>query len=83
MIFFDFCHQTGLEACAERVKALEAELDKVHVETNVLANKMDSALQTKSQVQEKLNDRENVIQSLTETIDQLVSAPIASARKVA
>lgn len=55
------------------MKILESELERAHIETSSLSSRIESALQMKDQVQEKLSDREDVIQSLTETIDQLVS----------
>lgn len=65
--------QAGLEACSERLKNLEVELEKARSESSSLSNRVESAMEMNSHVQDKLGDRENVIQSLTETIDQLVS----------
>ncbi|XP_046437712.1 paramyosin-like isoform X1 [Daphnia pulex] len=63
----------GLEACSERLKNLEVELEKARSESSSLSNRVESAMEMNSHVQDKLGDRENVIQSLTETIDQLQS----------
>lgn len=68
-----FILQAGLEACSERLKNLENELGRARSESSSLSNRVESALEIKNQVEDKLSDRENVIQSLTETIDQLVS----------
>jgi hypothetical protein len=65
--------QAGLEACSDRLKSLEMELEKARSESSSLSNRVESAMEMNSHVQDKLGDRENVIQSLTETIDQLVS----------
>jgi chromosome segregation ATPase len=64
--------QNGLEACSERLKALEAELDRAHHESLSLKNEVELALKAKNQIQGSLSDRNAVIQSLTETIETLV-----------
>ena len=58
------------------MKRVEGDLERIDIEKRSLATKVESLNQLKVQLQEKVDDRENVIQSLTETIEQLVHGVI-------
>ena len=54
------------------MKSLEVDLERARSENTSLSSRMEALSKLKNQVESKLSDREVVISSLTETIDQLV-----------